>query len=39
MHRYQMPMAQLQQFLDKRNEHWFKSPKMYWHRQVCGSIG
>jgi hypothetical protein len=32
-----MPMAQLQQFLDKRNENWFKSPKMYWHLQVFGS--
>ena len=39
MHRYQMPMAQLQQFLDKRNEHWFKSPKMYWHQQIFGSSG
>jgi hypothetical protein len=36
MHRYRMPMAQLQQFLNERNEHWFKSPKMYWHRDIFG---
>jgi hypothetical protein len=36
MHRYRMPMTQLQQFLNERNESWFKSPKMYWHRDVFG---
>lgn len=39
MHRYRMPMAQLQQFLNERNEHWFKSPKMYWHQDVFGALG
>jgi hypothetical protein len=34
MYRYRMPMSQLQQFLSERNEHWFKSPAMYWHRDV-----
>ena len=37
MYRYRMPMAQLQQFLNERNEHWFKSPTMYWHRDVFGT--
>lgn len=37
MHRYRMPMAQLQQFLNNRNEHWFKAPKTYWHREVFGA--
>jgi hypothetical protein len=37
MHRYQLPMAQLQQFLTERNRHWFADPKMHWHRQVFGN--
>lgn len=37
MHRYRMPMAQLQQFLNDRNAHWFKAPKTYWHREVFGA--
>jgi hypothetical protein len=37
MYRYRMPMSQLRQFLDDRNEHWFKSPKTYWHREVFGA--
>jgi hypothetical protein len=36
MYRYELPMAQLQQFLNERNEGWFKSPKMYWHKKVLG---
>ena len=36
MHRYRLPMAQLQQFLNERNRHWFADPKMYWHREVFG---
>lgn len=27
-------MAQLQEFLTDRNEHWFRAPKTYWHRAV-----
>jgi hypothetical protein len=37
MYRYGMPMAQLQQFVNARNEHWFKSSTMYWHRDVFGA--
>ena len=37
MHRYRMPMAQLQQFLNDRNKHWFKAKKTYWHREVFGA--
>lgn len=34
--RYQIPMMQLAQFRNPRNEAWFASPKMYWHTQVFG---
>ena len=34
MHRYRMPMAQLQQFLNDKNEDWFKDSNSYWHREV-----
>lgn len=32
--RYQIPMKQLAQFRNPRNEAWFASPEMYWHRKV-----
>jgi hypothetical protein len=34
--RYQIPMQQLAQFRNARNEAWFASPKMDWHTQVFG---
>ena len=34
MHRYKMPMSQLQQFCNPKNEHWFESEKMYWYKSV-----
>ena len=34
MHRYRMPMAQLRQFLNDRNEYWFNDSNTYWHREV-----
>jgi len=34
--RYQIPMAQLAQFLTTRNEDWFAAPQMYWHSRVFG---
>lgn len=34
--RYQIPMNQLSQFRNPRNEAWFASPKKYWHRKVFG---
>ena len=37
MHRYKLPMSQLQQFLNERNESWFRSPGMYWYKAVFGS--
>jgi hypothetical protein len=36
MYRYKMPMEQLQQFCNTKNERWFKSPIMYWHKDVFG---
>lgn len=32
--RYDIPMDQLQIFLNKKNEHWFANPNMYWHKKV-----
>ena len=37
MHRYKMPMKQLQQFCNAKNEHWFKSKTKYWYRLVFGN--
>jgi hypothetical protein len=34
MSRYKMPMNQLQQFCNPKNEHWFKSEKMYWYKSI-----
>ncbi|HAT32148.1 MAG TPA: hypothetical protein DCW29_15220 [Janthinobacterium sp.] len=34
--RYQIPMQQLAQFRNSRNEGWFSAPQMYWHTQVFG---
>ncbi|PHV18062.1 hypothetical protein CSQ90_07085 [Janthinobacterium sp. BJB303] len=34
--RYQIPMKQLAQFRNARNESWFAAPKMYWYIQVFG---
>lgn len=34
--RYQIPMKQLAQFKNARNEMWFASPQMYWHTRVFG---
>ena len=36
MHRYGLPMKQLQQFCNSKNEHWFRSKKMYWYNDVFG---
>lgn len=36
--RYQIPMNQLAQFRNARNEAWFASPKMYWHLRVFGRL-
>jgi hypothetical protein len=36
MYRYKMPMKQLQQFLNSKNEPWFKSKDKYWYRTVFG---
>jgi len=32
--RYQIPMRQLAQFRNTRNEAWFAAPQMYWHTRV-----
>jgi len=32
--RYQIPMQQLAQFRNARNEAWFAAPQMYWHKKV-----
>jgi hypothetical protein len=32
--RYQIPMKQLAQFRNTRNEGWFADSQMYWHRRV-----
>ena len=34
--RYEIPMGQLAQFRNIKNEHWFAAPKMYWHKRVFG---
>ena len=34
--RYHIPMKQLAQFKNTRNEMWFASPQMYWHTRVFG---
>lgn len=34
--RYEIPMNQLAQFRNARNEAWFASPQMYWHTRVFG---
>lgn len=34
--RYQIPMRQLAQFRNARNEGWFASPQMYWHTGIFG---
>jgi hypothetical protein len=34
--RYQIPMKQLAQFKNVRNEMWFASPQMYWHTRIFG---
>ncbi len=33
-YRYQIPMQQLAQFRNARNEAWFAAPQMYWHKKV-----
>ena len=33
-YRYNIPMAQLQIFLNAKNESWFSDPIMYWHKKV-----
>lgn len=34
--RYHIPMKQLAQFRNARNEEWFSAPQMYWHAHVFG---
>lgn len=34
--RYQIPMKQLAQFRNSKNEMWFEAPQMYWHAEVFG---
>jgi hypothetical protein len=34
--RYQIPMGQLAQFRNARNEGWFADTQMYWHKNVFG---
>lgn len=34
--RYDIPMEQLAQFKNSRNETWFAAPNMYWHKKVFG---
>lgn len=34
--RYGIPMAQLAQFRNSKNEQWFTAPHMYWHERVFG---
>jgi len=36
MHRYQLPMIELQRFCNATNAHWFKAEGMYWHKSVFG---
>lgn len=35
--RYKIPMAQLAQFMNTKNESWFSAPHMYWHKGVFGA--
>ncbi len=35
--RYEIPMAQLAQFKNTKNESWFAAPIMYWHMAIFGS--
>lgn len=35
-HRYNIPMEQLAQFRNSKNDAWFVAPHMYWHRKVFG---
>ena len=34
--RYDIPMKQLAQFKNPKNEEWFTAPRMYWHKRVFG---
>lgn len=34
--RYRIPMTQLAQFRNAKNEHWFAAPGTYWHARVFG---
>lgn len=34
--RYDIPMAQLAQFKNRKNETWFARSTMYWHNSVFG---
>src|SRR5471030_2400685 len=34
--RYQIPMKQLAQFKNSRNEDWFAAPQAYWYTRVFG---
>lgn len=34
--RYQIPMKQLAQFKNSKNQAWFAAPQMYWHLRVFG---
>ena len=34
MSRYDLPMAQLKQFANKKNAHWFKSNEQYWYKAI-----
>ncbi len=35
--RYDIPMEQLAQFRNSKNEEWFTAPHMYWHKKVFGN--
>jgi hypothetical protein len=35
-HRYNIPMVQLAQFRNPKNEEWFTASQMYWHKKVFG---
>jgi hypothetical protein len=32
--RYGIPMTQLAQFRNSKNENWFTNPESYWHKRV-----
>ncbi len=36
--RYNIPMQQLAQFKNSKNEAWFAAPQLYWHKKVFKSI-